>query len=197
VFNYGIILSIKLLGFQGSMKHSIIILLLLITGCTSNSNQEYPDNWAKIPKVMGNECPDISGKYENIATNTKGESGLNLAWLILPESKEKNDINSIELILDPLHNSLLIVATSDEGVFIESTLSKQNENFYCKQGTLVFENNQFVNEHGVIAQNWRSYAVNKTADGLVMRYIDSATGVAFLVPITGSHKYWYLYKKKT
>jgi hypothetical protein len=179
------------------MKHSIIILLLLITGCTSNSNQEYPDNWAKIPKVMGNECPDISGKYENIATNTKGESGLNLAWLILPESKEKNDINSIELTLDPLHNSLLIVATSDEGVFIESTLSKENEDFYCKQGTLVFENNQFVNEHGVIAQNWRSYAVNKTADGLVMRYIDSATGVAFLVPITGSHKYWYLYKKKT
>jgi hypothetical protein len=67
------------LGFQGSMKHSIIILLLLITGCTSNSNQEYPDDWAKIPKVMGNECPDISGKYENIATNNKGESGLNLA----------------------------------------------------------------------------------------------------------------------
>jgi hypothetical protein len=185
------------LGFQGSMKHSIIILLLLITGCTSNSNQEYPDDWAKIPKLMGNECPDISGKYENIATNNKSESGLNLAWLILPESKEKNDINSIELILDPLHNNLLIVATSDEGVFIESTFSKQSEDFYCKQGALVFENNQFVNEHGVIAQNWRSYAVNKTADGLVMRYIDSATGVAFLVPITGSHKYWYLYKKKT
>lgn len=146
---------------------------------------------------MNNECPDISGKYENIATNIKGESGLNLAWLILPKSKEMKDINSIEFILEPSQNSLRVVASSDASVLKESVLSQQNEDFYCKQGQLIFENNQFVNEHGVIAQNWRSYAVSKTADGLVMRYIDSATGLAFLIPITGSHKYWYLYKKKT
>jgi len=54
------------------MKHSIFILLLLIAGCSSNSNQEFPDDWAKIPEVKGNECPDISRKYENIATNPKG-----------------------------------------------------------------------------------------------------------------------------
>lgn len=179
------------------MKHSIFILLLLIAGCTSNSNQEFPDDWAKIPEVKGNECPDISGKYENIATNTKGESGLNLAWLILPKSKEQQDISSIEFVFDPSHKNLRVAAISDDGVLIESTLSKQSNDFYCKQGSLVFENNEFVNEGGVIAQNWRSYAVSKTVDGLVMRYVDSATGLAFLVPITGSHKYWYLYKQKT
>ena len=184
-------------SFQGSMKHSIIFLLLLIAGCTSNSNQEFPDEWAKLPKPDGNECPDISGRYENIATKPTGESGLNLAWLIIPGSKEKQDLNSIEFILDPLNESLLIIAFSDGEALVESTLSKRNKDFYCKQGSLIIENNEFVNRDGVIAQNWKSYAVAKTADGLVMRYVDSATGLFFLVPVTGSHKYWYLYKQKT
>ncbi len=179
------------------MKHLIIFLLLLIAGCTSNSNQEFPNEWAKIPKPKGNGCPDISGKYENIATNPKGESGLNLAWLIIPDSKENRDINSIEFILDPLHESLRIIANSEGGAVVESTLSKRNKDFYCKQGSLIIEDNEFVNQDGAIAQNWKSYAVAKTVDGLVMRYVDSATGLFFLVPVTGSHKYWYLYKQKT
>jgi hypothetical protein len=179
------------------MKYSIIILLLLVLGCASNSNQEFPEGWAKIAKVDGSECPDISGKYENIATNTKGENGLNLAWLILPKSKYKKEISSIKFNLDFLQKSLRIVAKTDNNVVAESTLSVQDKGFYCKQGSLVVENNEFVNREGVIAKNWKSYVFNKTADGLVMRYIDSATGLFFLVPVTGSHKYWYLYKQKT
>ncbi|WP_394183874.1 hypothetical protein [Marinomonas posidonica] len=177
------------------MKHLFILLLLFITGCASNSTQKFPDEWARFPKPNGNACPDISGKYENIATTPKGESGLNLAWLIIPGSKEKQDLNSIEFNLDPLQESLRVTARSENGALVGSTLSQRNKDFYCKQGSLIIENNEFVNRDGVIAQNWKSYAVAKTADGLVMRYVDSATGLFFLVPIIGSHKYWYLYKQ--
>ncbi len=102
-----------------------------------------------------------------------------MAWLIIPASKEKQDLSSIEFILEPLHESLRIIANSENGETVESILSKRNKDFYCKQGSLIIEDNEFVNRDGVIAQNWKSYAVAKTADGLVMRHVDSATGLFF------------------
>ena len=179
------------------MKYLLILLILLITGCASNSNQEFPDAWAKLPKSNSNICPDVSGAYENIATTIKGESGLNLAWLIIPSSKEVLELNSIEFTLDPLQESLRITAHSENGAVVDSTLFKSDKDFFCEKGSLIIENSEFVNRDGVIAKNWKSYEFAKTADGLVMHYVDSATGLFFLVPVIGSHKYWYLYKQKS
>ena len=176
------------------MKHILIFVTLFLVGCSHT--QQYPDSWSKIEKSINGKCPDISGRYENIATDIDGKNAVGLSWLIFSNEEYIEGVEYVEFFLEPTHTTLQVSARSSKGTSISSTFLQSEKGFYCKNGSLIIEDNEFFYTYGVVAREWRTFVFNKTDDGLVMQYINSGAGLVFLLPVAATNKSWYLYKNK-
>ena len=171
------------------MRNTLIIgLLFVLVACVST--QDYPTEWSNVEKT-GQECPDVSGSYEDTGIKTSSDYQPSLTQFLGLNKYEADTVN-----LTIKNNLIEAVAIKDKKIVETKEFSYPTESAYCKEGNWVIENNDSHNREGVLGKEWKTYFLSNNSDGLVINQKQSAVGMIFFVPIAGSESTWVLFKRK-
>ena len=172
------------------MRKAVLICCLLGSGCVFTT--EYPSTWPQPESVVvGNECPDISGRFENVGRSADDDS----TTPRLTEYAFESDIMDVEYILisHPDAKTTVIEAevTNESGQIREL---RKDIDFTCSDGKLWLSGSYWDCCSGnallyVARTKWR-IGLTKTNDGsLVGDMHNGGVGLAMflgIIPVPGA-----------
>lgn len=175
---------------------SILVAYIGVTflsGCTALTgiSPEYPKDWPPIASSSGEECPDLSGRYQNLATYSfLPMTGANsLALRLLGEVKD-TDLVVLVFSSETLH----VEARSNTGTISEKLLSKDNNDFSCSEGAFVLPIiiDSGADGTGGYRSESRLY-LRRAQDGAIIgEERSSGIGAVFwLLPVGGWQTFWF------
>ncbi len=184
--------SIKMLA---SLKNVIVCYLsvALLSGCAALTgiSPKYPEGWPSISSGSGDECPDLSGRYQNLATYSflPMAAANSLAFRLGAELK---DADRVVLVFSSA--TLRVEALNSTGVIGEQLLSKEHGDFSCSDGAFVLPIVIDKNADGTggYRSGSRLYLRRALGGALIGEERTSGIGAIFwLVPVGGWQTFWF------
>ena len=164
---------------------SFVAVTVILTGCVSK--QDYPSEWSEL-QLSNSNCPSISGIYSNMGLVTEAPYAPLLHRVLnVQQAAESIAIHSTgkKITITPYNAGV-------KASIIE--LEFPTENIYCENGYLVIDNAYGYNRGGALAQEWKTYYLAQTADGLIVKQKHSALGMLFFIPVASSETHWFLFR---
>jgi hypothetical protein len=164
------------------MRAVIALLCLLFGGCVISS--EYPDDWPKAGSSMFRDCPDISGRYEDI-----GQGSIDGEWSSLSTrflGSEPDGEASVQIVQPD--SELLVIKTISGGVesAVRSLHRSQND-FWCEDGMLWITDVDKSLRVWAVFKGRDNTGFSKGDDGSLIAEFDSkGGGLVLLIPVYGA-----------
>ncbi len=176
------------------LKHILALLICLIqTGCSALTgiSGDYPKSWPLFPPTSSKDCPNLSGKYQNLAT-----------YSFLPAYEANSLSRRLGLATDDVKsitlthslNTLTIETLDNKNGVDKLVLSQSANDFTCSDGAITLP--PVVVKAGDGTGGYRSTRrlfLWRAADGSLVGEdkLFSVGALLWLVPIVGGQTFWY------
>jgi hypothetical protein len=165
----------------------------LLAGCAglTGISPEYPKSWPPLVSSTAEGCPDLSGRYKNLAIYSYlPNTGANdLAFRLVGESPGSDTV-----ILGYSPGTLRVESVDGTGGATEKILSESNGDFACSEGAFVLPTvvEKDADGTGGYRSESRLYLRPATGGSLIGEERTSGIGaVGWLVPVAGWQVFWY------
>jgi len=166
-------------------KIAMAACCLLLTGCTL-SRSSYPATWPALVKSASIDCPDLSGRYQNLPNLAESRGHVSLYDALTNEGTlglHDRVYYEVQLEwLDETHDALRVrLLPNDEVV----TLRRSRGEFDCRDGGLTVAEAGGFTEIVTTIVSWGHYTFWPAQDGsLVAHYEGQLAGsFAFVIPL--------------
>ncbi len=167
--------------------------VVILSGCASVTgiSPDYPAGWPPVSSTAHDACPDLSGRYQNLAIYSfLPMSGANsLAFRLGGETR-----NTDTVVLAYAAGTLRVEALSGEDIVGEKRLSKASGDFSCAEGAVVLPIIVDMNADGTggYRSERRLYLRRAQGGALIGEERSSGVGAVFwLVPVGGWQTFWF------
>ncbi|WP_108061125.1 hypothetical protein [Poseidonibacter lekithochrous] len=168
---------------------SFLLSVFIFTGCVSK--QDFPSSWEKIDTNKSTECSNIVGVYQNKGQIESSEYSPLLSEYLFTDI-EKSDFIEISKNNDTFY----MKAYLEENLISEKSFDINSKSISCKDGFWLIHKDKSHNDGGVLAKEWDSFNLTKNKDGLIIKKVNNALGLFFLIPVIGHDTSWVLFKNK-
>ncbi|GHA09788.1 hypothetical protein [Oceanisphaera arctica] len=176
---------------KSMLAHFIGVVLL--AGCVSVTgiSPDYPAGWPPVSSTSHDVCPDLSGRYQNLAIYSfLPMYGANsLAFRLGGETRDTDTV-----VLAYSSDTLRVETLSGKVIVGEKRLSKDNGDFSCAEGAFVLPImvDQDADGTGGYRAERRLYLRRARGGALIGEQRSSGVGAMFwLVPIGGWQTFWF------
>ena len=170
-----------------------LILILLTTGCVSNS--PYPVEWPPLSKPQAKDCQYIVGTYDNQGEMIGYPDHPSLAGELFGFGSLEFAPDTVSFSL-PDPNTLVVTVLGTEGEVFRRTLSTKDDNFICQDGHAVVTDFHLGDANIAFTLEWDAIELMPSADYLIAKVRSKGAAVFFFVfPVMGESTSWYRFKR--
>ncbi len=193
---------------RGTMRNTLITLVMLSVICSCVHFQRHPDSWNPNQQDANQSgCPQISGLYENIGKDPKGNrvvlaNILNYNINHDPTKhrewestwKELGEAQSVELTLSG--DDILTVTATGEGASKTWSFERSKGQFKCEKGMLMLHQRGNGSGDNMVAYESSTIDLIHVNNALVVHRHGGSAGVMLLIPAAGYDSTWARFPMK-
>lgn len=164
------------------MRAVVSFFCLLCAGCVVSS--EYPDDWPNAESSMTGDCPDISGKYEDVGQGSIDGEWSSLSTKFLVSDHTSDGYVQIE---QSDSESLVVTLFLGEAESATRTLHREQNDYWCEDGKLWITDVDKTLRVWAVARGRDNTGFSKADDGSLLAEFDSkGGGLVLLIPVYGA-----------
>ena len=190
-----------------------MISTMLLANCLSYGPRTHPDEWGTIAPAIDDDCPNISGTYDNSVESAPENPGgpwfpqreISLMSLLFPLLEdipathvriEQREMNTIDFSV--FNDDVLIQSKSVRKAGSDSRAKDEVVEFTCNSLNAVIEARDWFAEGDLSmgVQVYHTYIGKGTDGSLIINLILVTKGVAWLIiPTREKSSYWYRFNQ--